>query len=580
MDFQYGSDSLDIQNPFKKEGLYYIISGIIIAIIGILSVLTLRSQVLENGTISGWISVGVSLFILALGIQFLTKGFIRLSRFYVGRGVPTSLSDNKTKSEKNTVEPNAYYSSNALEQMLMGRKNTTFDEPTILFERAMYSILPNLLFLPHSMRNYIYILVRNTSLSLIGLMVFLIAYLSGSIGLTNLTQETLLGWLGVSLSLLLILIWFFNPLSLSKVNEKTLLKGTNTKIALIIVLAILVPVLLELGIREGVSIPTIPFNPSLFLIVSYLLIGVVFTVGIILAKQRSELSNPNTEVSESRDHWQENVHPKDFFRALDMEMADLRYKEIPNRVYRELNPNLNMEGSMDKGSFEGDTIQETQPIFEPFTYNESLQTSRFIASILGHVFVIVSALLFFMLSHNRELTDFMSIFNSFSYPLILLLFGMNLLTIAHLFWGEMLFKSNLIQFHGEGTYTESKLSVGMSITDSTRSENTVVRTSYSSWFLVSELITTIQARPGANTLNRARYIMTINRSDDLLQHLVNRIKGFLDEREMVATTNSELDDEAMSKIYSLNDRGSKQFEELTEEQKHLSYGNRRKEEIE
>lgn len=94
------------------------------------------------------------------------------------------------------------------------------------------------------------------------------------------------------------------------------------------------------------------------------------------------------------------------------------------------------------------------------------------------------------------------------------MFGMTLLTSTHLYWGEMQFKSYLIQFRGEGTYTESKLFVGMSITDSTRSENTIVRTSYSRWLLTTQIISSTQAKPEANSFSDKHNIQSFYAIND------------------------------------------------------------------
>ncbi len=150
-----------------------------------------------------------------------------------------------------------------------------------------------------------------------------------------------------------------------------------------IVLAILIPAIAELILRQGINIPAAPFQPAWVLVFFFLFLVAIVAAGLTLSKLRAEVADPETEVSEYRDHWQENVHPKDFFRALDMEMANLRYKEIPNRVYRELNPSLNMEGSMDKGSFSGDTIQETQPIYKEVDYPPLMGKLRFAFAIAG-----------------------------------------------------------------------------------------------------------------------------------------------------------------------------------------------------
>ncbi|MBP1914186.1 hypothetical protein [Lederbergia galactosidilytica] len=552
MSFQYGSDSPEIKNPFKQEGLLFLLSGLMILSMGVLSIIMLRGQIVEKGLAAGWVNLVISLVLITGGIHFLAKGLFKISRFYVGRGVPASLAKNMARSEKHTKEPNTYYQSEEMEQMLMGRKNLTFHEPVTLFERMVYSLFPNFLFLPYSMRNYLNLLIRNVGFSLIAYFVYLIALLSGMVGLTLLTDSSFSSWLGIILVVFLLVLWIGTPLTVKKVSYKNLYKGKNKHIAWMIVLAILIPAIAELILRQGINIPAAPFQPAWVLVFFFLFLVAIVAAGLTLSKLRAEVADPETEVSEYRDHWQENVHPKDFFRALDMEMANLRYKEIPNRVYRELNPSLNMEGSMDKGSFSGDTIQETQPIYKEVDYPPLMGKLRFAFAIAGHCFVIVAALILYFFN-PMEVSQ---IFSGLFYSGMFWIFGTSLLTLTHLYWGEMQFISYLIQFQGEGTYSESKLSVGMAITDSTRSENTIVRTSYSAWFLAAKVVTSTQARSGVNTLDQARYLMSMEKADDMLNHLVEHMKDFLDDRELIAATASEKDMNNIQTFYAVNEASS------------------------
>src|SRR5690606_34811118 len=59
--------------------------------------------------------------------------------------------------------------------------------------------------------------------------------------------------------------------------------------------------------------------------------------------------------------------------------------------------------------------------------------------------------------------------------------GQILENAAHIFWAELQFNSLLMYMKTEGTFTESKISTGMSIHDSTRSENVIVKSSITPW---------------------------------------------------------------------------------------------------
>lgn len=58
---------------------------------------------------------------------------------------------------------------------------------------------------------------------------------------------------------------------------------------------------------------------------------------------------------------------------------------------------------------------------------------------------------------------------------------------AHLFYAEIRFESLPVFFRCEGTFSESKISTGTGIHDSTRSENTLVRSSITLWIIVSQV---------------------------------------------------------------------------------------------
>ncbi|MFE5321222.1 hypothetical protein ACFQ88_21185 [Paenibacillus sp. NPDC056579] len=554
MSFQYGSNAPDIKNPFKKEGLLYVASGIAILLIGITALFVLRSQIAGQAQSAGWIHLIICIVLLLGGGGYLTRGLLKMFRFYVGRGIPASLSKNEARSEKHVAEPNIAYHVNTLDQMLSGRKNVTFHEPVTLLDRMLYSIYPNFIFLPYSMRNYLHLVVQNAGYSIIALLIYFLSLLSGSLGLTKLSSTSFSGWLGIALLAGLSVLWVVNLLSVKRVNHPRLFRGSRLGIVWMTISAVLLPAVGELLLRQGIEPPAAPFNPTLPLILLFLFIPALTAAAIVLAKYRSDLYDPVTEVSEFREHWQENVHPKDFFRSLDMEFANIRYKEFPNRVYRELSPNLQMEGSMDKGSFVGDTIQETQPMYKEISEPPSSKHVRLYTAIAGHALVVLSALLLFVLNKqfSGDLT-FQSLFNGVYFPGLLFLFGSSALTLAHIYWAEMHFTSYLIQFQGEGTYTESKISVGMAITDSTRSENTIVRTSFSPWLLVTKLVTSTQASSGSGNLSGPRYIMSMHKADDMMDHLTEKMKAFLGNRETIATALSPKDLQSMQTMFTINE---------------------------
>ena len=123
---------------------------------------------------------------------------------------------------------------------------------------------------------------------------------------------------------------------------------------------------------------------------------------------------------------------------------------------------------------------------------------------------------------------------------------------SHMFWGEMTFSSLLMFMKTEGTYTESRVSTGMAIHDSTRSENVVVRSSITPWIITSRINTSIFATSGMNNLESPRFIMGMNKNDAELGEIVTEIKAFLRGRETIASITNEADLANAGTIHQVN----------------------------
>ena len=131
------------------------------------------------------------------------------------------------------------------------------------------------------------------------------------------------------------------------------------------------------------------------------------------------------------------------------------------------------------------------------------------------------------------------------------------LLVAHtstLYVSEIEFESDLIVFSATGTFSESRLATGMSIYDSTRSENTIVRSSLTPWLIVSRLHTSTLAVSGSANLEQPRLILGMDQNAALSRDLVADARGFLKDRQIMATVNSESDLQAAANIYKMNER--------------------------
>jgi hypothetical protein len=112
----------------------------------------------------------------------------------------------------------------------------------------------------------------------------------------------------------------------------------------------------------------------------------------------------------------------------------------------------------------------------------------------------------------------------------------------------------LIAFAVTGTFSESRIATGMSIHDSTRSENLIVRSSLTPWLLVSRIRSSTLTVSGSRNLEQPRLILGMEDNDRLSGELVADARAFLRDRQIMATVGSEADLQAAANIYQMNER--------------------------
>lgn len=551
MAYDFGSQSLGITNPFRLEGSLIALRGSLVAALGLWCLFRVAGLVQSHHEAEGWLNAGAGLVLLVWGLTALGAGLLKVFRFYVGRNVPASLA-------RNIDDPQAQhlvsYNADELHQMLMGRKNTTFKEPKSLFTRLVHTLIPRLIFLPQAYRGLAENLLFGLAMTAFMLLVFGLSWFAGATGLARLQGTPVMAWLGCLLALYLVKLWYGmrDPLRhFSRSGQDISL----ARIGVIIALAILLPVALVYLHTQMVRIPALPVNPLPLLLTTLLLASVACALGLFLLLQRLKSVAPHTEVSEHRDNWQRNLVPRELFIRLDTHiLANRRYQEIPNRVYQQFNPEMVEEGGREKGAFKGRTLVETQPVVQPMEHSPAFRAVRIASTVLGQLLLLASALwLSLQLSELAQVARQPAQLLMLGYPLLLLLFGLVISRMSNLFWAEMQFRSLLLDLSVEGTYTESKLSTGQSIYDSTRSENIVVRSTITPWFLLSSLLTSTFARSGSMNLEQQRHVLSFEKSDNTLNAVLGELDEFFASREAIAGVN-EVDLKSASQIFQMNEQ--------------------------
>ncbi|RUO26946.1 hypothetical protein CWE09_09710 [Aliidiomarina minuta] len=580
MAYDFGSQGLGITNPFKKEGAIRLIGGLAITAVGLYALLQVTSLIGDN-LVAAWIYAATGFLLLVAGLKRCGSGLMQLFKFFVGRSIPSSLAHNLTKSERENAEIEAKqgslaYNKSTLESMLMGRKNATFTEPQGWMGRLVHSLFPRLVFMPYPIRNVVQEVVSAVITTLIAFIAFGLTYFVASSGLAGAAGHIIIPAFSVFLLVYLVSTWRKAAVNVKLDKVKALHSANAGSVAKIIAFSIIFPVLIglgyhylqtnaafqldEIGAITG-QIELFSAWPMLFLLL--VLAAIITTFVMTLVSGRANQVNTATEVAEYRENMQESVHPHEIFINIEnIVLANRRYKEVPNRTYIDFNPTLN-EQSQGKGDFSGELLIETQPAYAKHEEQPVFSLMRLISTALAQVLLVVGAIFFLLLASNLvyvydffSTTDFSSAqmndpdfvsswmgqastvviaaVGSFFAWLIISLMGRLLEGFTHIFWAELQFNSLLMYMKTEGTFSESKISTGMSIHDSTRSENVIVKSSITPWIVTSRIISSTFAGSGQNNVDMPRYVMSMHKNQDELNIMVEEIRHFLRNRENIA----------------------------------------------
>ncbi|TQV81436.1 hypothetical protein [Aliikangiella coralliicola] len=554
MAFEYGSDTLGIKNPFKFEGLVLTLRGLIVTVLGVVALLAVKDLVADGAKEAGWLSLAIGVLLLGNGVVAAGRGLFKMMRFFVGRGVPASLARNISKSEAHTRENYIAYRDKELEQMLMGRKNLTFVEPIGWLARLIHTLMPRLLFMPYPIRTAAQQLSSGLLYTLLAFLCYGLAWFSGSTGLTEISNTPVLDWLSIVLAVFLFLIWASRRSPLKRIVQVSVSGAGSKGVILMVVFSILAPVGLSYFHHNVNNLPELPLSAGTYIATMSALGLVAAAYGLILTYCRASKADPKTQVSEFRNNWQESIHPQEIFINFEnIVMANRRYKEIPNRVYRDFDANLIEQGSNDKGKFSGEMIQETQPVFKEVPGTPFFKTLRLSGTLIGEILLVVAAVLFYQAIEpvTQVKSAPLAAVDALVFPMLIWVFGRIISNTAHIFWAEMHFESLIVFFQCQGTYAESKLSTGTSIHDSTRSENVVVRSSLTPWIVTSRIVTSCFAESGSNNLEFYRRILEMHKADDDLDKITGEMREFLGDRQTIASVNDK-DLASASDIFQVN----------------------------
>lgn len=551
-----GSKHQQISNPLRPFGLIELTTGLIIVLIGIDLLMNVSAFSSNDNIIKAWIAAISGLSFTIHGGFIAFSGMFKSFSLVIGRNDPKSLSYNCNNANENCS--NMQYNDIDLYQMLMSRQNKTFVEPRCWLESLFFSLFRKMFFLPLPYRN----VMQGFLSAIIKTLIILICY---SILKFMTITGLLTGSNVIFVTSLYILFWVLKLFFIWKdaylIFRNRISPPDNLsfkKLILTIAYAILIPSCF-LALLNYVMIPndsehlsnTTSFVTSLitgfdldFWFICFALLPVAATIPIFYMGYRKCLEyGLKTEVSERIVNWQESIHPREIFIAVEnIAMAKRRYMEVPNRVYAKFEPKLNVESDGNKGDFLGLTIQETQPEWIASKQNKGFCITKYLSVLLSSVlsismFIIISSYvknLTFKWSGNFDVETILLTLGLVTTVMLFWLLSKILKGASLLFFSELKFNSLLIYYKTEGTFTESKISMGASYHDSNRSENSVIRSSINQWIVVSKLTTITFLGTTLDKFENARFVMEMDKDDFQINEILKDLKSFVDSRVIVA----------------------------------------------
>ena len=558
MPFEYGSQQVDIPNPFKLEGVAYTARAAVLIALGVVALLGVRPLVADGERAVAAVVMLGGLGLTGFGVFAAYRGLYKMFRFYVGRGQPADLA--ATVAAEQTIMPGApsggatgyrgIYQPVELANMLLGRKNPTFREPEGWLPRLLHSLISNLIFLPYALRNDAGSRFAAAAHSVVILALLGLAWFAGVTGLVPMGGTPVMAWLVAIITLLLVSIWLREALRHvgrqphrhfavhavgaghlggHRRGDAVRARGGERRATVARAAVLALPVVhadVALGRRGGRVQPVLGDPPRA-------------THAARHQRQRvpralAGIGASDGHLPRDRDYVGEAPLPGDPEPRLRQRWPAARGAGLAEQRRVRGAHRAGSPAAADCGSPRG---------LGPASRHR--RGTGLDARRRHHVFAVLMDLATITAS---------GLVQALLAAVILWMAGKLIAQTSTLYVSEIEFESDLIVFQATGTFSESRLATGMSIYDSTRSENVIVRSSLTPWLIVSRLHTSTLTVSGSANLEQPRLILGMNANPTLSRDLVADARGFLKDRQIMASVNSESDLQAAANIYQMNER--------------------------
>ncbi|MEM8800427.1 MAG: hypothetical protein AAGF15_10155 [Pseudomonadota bacterium] len=544
MAFEYGSQQLDVRNPFRLEGLLLLVRGVITLAIGGLMIFSIRENMGSGAAPEAYFVLAAGLVFIGLSLKLIVNGLMRLFRFFVGRNVPADLTAHFGMTPE------------TLTDMMRSRTNRYFVEPKGLVAWGVHSAFPQLLRMPWPYRNLTVKYVSAVFLTGVIIALYFLAQFSATSGLIALSAPEIMRWIGLGTAIWLAAIWVRAIPKAKQFAPKEVASTKQSGLVLAIAFAILAPYgfgFLDAQVVEitGEPFPKLPFDPTRWIVAIAFGAVIIGGLSIFMLILRGQDGAGLTEVSEDLREFEGQGNPKDLFSEFDRFMEERRFLDIPNRRYGYMAPDIQQEGERGHGRFTTQQLWEVQPAPVAAKTPELLKLATLVTGLVSHTILILATILVYRAVTKVSFADPLSA-TAFVLPIIFWVFGLLGAWLARYYWAELQFESTIIYFGIKGNYQVADRGSIQGYQGGLQERITVYQFTAHPRMYIARLRSSTFAASGANNLEQPRYVLDMRKQDQLMAELGERIRTYLGEKRTIHGISSTKDQEALMRTQALN----------------------------
>ena len=527
MTYEYSAASqrFEITNPYRIENIALILCGALAGIAGFMLALASRNAIgaghrelgQTTGIVVGFLLIGGGLATIAAALKQL--------RFFFGRGRPRSLAPDLGQASEGSTSD-----ANLLKENL--RQNAlAYREPSGAISGLVHSVFKTLIFAPEPVRSAAEAQCLNLLMTLAILIGLLVAF-------TFYPQPTLRAWIATAY-LIVLLPRLLRPFGKGTDRPQPVSAGI-----LSVLLIIAVPLFAPLVYMQLPNITGLEISRTLLVTLVMLAIAQTAFFAALLNQLRPR---PPVNMACEQRTLSMNANPAKLTEELERQLQARWTETVPNRRYANKKVPELLSGH--SGSFDGETLEETQPV--PVNTRATGSIGEQLA-VPGNPAILVLTLLS-VLSYvgavwassrfaKLQLSDH-GIWAAGFLAVVLALVAIYCVRSAHLLWGRVDFQSMLLWVEVRGSFEEAQVNIGNQLTAAMSTTKKIVNVeSMTLRIWAAELDTVIFNKNGA------RHLTGMRGRPDIAKYYADHLSQFAADATVVVAPQSMRDRERIGAV--------------------------------